>query len=97
LGRDLGRDDEQRWVRVCFKDGQAVEGVLISAGVSPSAKQIHLSGLPDVANSLTLLTADGTVQRDLSQAGVNSVWIDISSEVQRVEVYGPDDETDAGP
>ena len=93
----FGSGDMQRWVRVCFKDGHAVEGVLIGAGVSPSAKQIHLSGLPDVANSLILLKADGTVQRDLSQAGVNSVWIDIASEVHRVEVYGPDDDADAVP
>ena len=79
----FGRDDK-RGGSVCVKDGLAVEGVLISAGVSPSAKQIHLSGLPDVANSLTLMKADGSVQQDLSRAGVNSVWIDISSEVHRV-------------
>jgi uncharacterized protein DUF6338 len=86
------RGDEQRWVRVCFKDGHAVEGVLVSAGVSPSARQLHLSALPDVPNSLTVLRADGTVERDLSQQGIVSVWIDIGADVTRVEIYGEDDD-----
>jgi hypothetical protein len=87
----FGRDDTQRWVRVCYKDGHAIEGVLVRAGVSPSARQVHLAALPDVANSLTVLRDDGTVKRDLSHEGVTSVWIDITTEVHRVEVYAPDE------
>ena len=45
------QDDRQRWVRVTFKDGTAVEGVVKSAGVSPASKQVHLTGLAGVANS----------------------------------------------
>lgn len=89
----FGRDDTQRWVRVCYKDGHAIEGVLVGVGVSPSARQIHLSGLEGVANSLTVLAADGTVRRDLSADGVASVWIDVGGEIHRIEVYAPDDAT----
>jgi Family of unknown function (DUF6338) len=92
----FGRDDTQRWIRVCYRDGHAIEGVLVRAGVSPSARQVHLSALPDVANSLTVLGDDGAVKRDLSQEGVTSVWIDITTEVHRIEVYAPD-EDDASP
>ena len=81
------QDDQQRWVRVTFKDGPAVEGCLMSAGVSPASRQVHLSGLAGVANSLTLLDATGAVVRDLNAQDVASLWIDINSEVRRVDVY----------
>jgi hypothetical protein len=55
--------------------------------VSPAAKQLHLAGLADVPNSLTLLHEDGSVFRDLAQDGVESVWIDVTAEVVRVEMY----------
>jgi hypothetical protein len=83
----FGTSDDQRWIRVWFKTGKALEGVLVGAGVSPAAKQLHLAGLADVPNSLTLLHEDGSVFRDLAQDGVESVWIDVTAEVVRVEMY----------
>ena len=79
--------DQQRWVRVTFKDGTAVEGCLMSAGVSPASKQVRLAGLTGVANSLALLDATGAVVRDLNAQDVAALWIEINSEVRRVDVY----------
>jgi hypothetical protein len=81
------QDEQQRWVRVTFKDGTAIEGCLMSAGVSPASRQVHLSGLTGVANSLTLLDATGAVVRDLNAQDVAAIWIEINSEVRRVDVY----------
>jgi len=55
--------------------------------MSPASKQVHLSGLTGVANSLTLLDATGIVVRDLNAQDVEFLWIDIDSEVRRVDVY----------
>jgi hypothetical protein len=79
--------DQQRWVRVTFKDGTAVEGCLMSAGVSPASRQVQLSGLRGVVNSLTLLDIDGAVVRDLNAQDVAALWIDVNADVRRVEVY----------
>ena len=81
------QDDQQRWVRVTFKDGTAIEGCLMSAGVSPASRQIHLAGLPGVANSLTVLDATGAVVRDLAAHDVAALWIEVNAEVRRVDVY----------
>jgi hypothetical protein len=79
--------DQQRWVRVTFKDGTAVEGCLMSAGVSPASRQVQLSGLRGVVNSLTLLDVDGAVVRDLNAQDVAALWIDVNADVRRVDVY----------
>ena len=79
--------DIQRWIRVTFKDGRAVEGVLIGAGVSPSARQLQLGALPDVVNSLAVLDEQGTAVEDLGARDVESVWIDVGAEVRRVDIY----------
>jgi hypothetical protein len=81
------QDDQQRWVRVTFKDGTAIEGCLMTAGFSPASRQVHLVGLNDVANSLTLLDATGAVVRDLNAQGVAADWIEINADVRRVDVY----------
>ncbi len=83
----FGKSDDQRWIRVWFKTGKALEGVLVGAGVSPAAKQLHLAGIVDVPSSLTLLNEDGSVFRDLTEDGVESVWIDVTTEVVRIEMY----------
>lgn len=83
----FGADEVQKWVRVTFKDGTAVEGLLIGAGLSPSGRQLHLSGLAGIANSLTVLNSDGRVVDDLSARQVEAIWIEIGSEVRRVDVF----------
>ena len=79
--------DMQRWVRVTFKDGRAIEGVLIAAGVSPSTRQIQLGGLPNVPNSLAVLNEQGAVVEDLGAREVEGVWLEIAAEVRRVDIY----------
>jgi hypothetical protein len=79
--------DMQRWVRVTFKDGRAIEGLLISAGVSPSMRQLQLGRLPDVEHSLAVLDEQGAAVEDLGARGVESVWIEVASEVRRVDIY----------
>ena len=85
----FGHQDTQRWVRVVFRDGTALEGVVTGAGVSPAARQVYLRGLEDVANSLARLDAQGNVLEDLSAKGAEGVWIDIGGDVRVVEVYRP--------
>ena len=80
-------DDRQRWLRVTFKDGKAIEGILTGVGVSPAARQVQLSGLPGVANSLAVLDEVGTVVEDLATRNVDGVWIDVGAEVRRIDVY----------
>ena len=79
--------DVQRWIRVTFKDGRAVEGVLVAAGVSPSARQLQLGALPHVANSLAVLNEHGTPVDDLAARDVETVWIDVGAEIRRVDIY----------
>ena len=83
----FGSADTQRWVRICYKDGTAIEGVLVAAGVSPAGRQLHLAGLDDVPHSLTVLDSGGNVTEDLSSRQVQSLWLEITADVQRVEVY----------
>ena len=85
----FGHQDTQRWVRVVFRDGTALEGVVTGAGVSPAARQVYLRGLEGVANSLARLDAQGNVLEDLSAKGAEGVWIDIGGDVRVVEVYRP--------
>ena len=83
----FANDDRQRWLRVTFKDGRAVEGILVGAGVSPAARQVQLSGVAGVANSLAVLDETGAVVEDLATRNVEAVWIDVGAEVRRIDVY----------
>jgi len=80
-------DDRQRWLRVTFKDGKAIEGILTGVGVSPAARQVQLSGLTGVGNSLAVLDEAGAVVEDLGTRNVEAVWIDVGAEVRRIDVY----------
>ncbi len=81
--------DIQRWIRITFKDGRALEGVLVAAGVSPSGRQLQLGALPNVANSLVVLDEHGTAMDDLAARDVETVWVDVGAEVRRVDIYNP--------
>ncbi len=83
----FGRREVRPWVRVWFKDGTAIEGVVSAAGVSPASKQVYLSGIEGVPNSLVRLDAEGAIVEDLSGGQAEGVWIEVGSEVRRVEVF----------
>ena len=84
----FGRREVAPWVRVWFKDRSAVEGVITYAGVSPASRQLYLSGVSGVPNSLVRLDANGAVVEDLSEKQGEGIWVEIGAEVLMVEVFG---------
>lgn len=84
----FGRRDVTPWVRVWFKDRTAIEGVVRYAGVSPASKQLYLSAVAGVPNSLVRLDVNGAVVEDLSEKQGEGIWVDVGAEVQMVEVFG---------
>ena len=83
----FGRRKEAPWVRVWFKDGTGIEGVMRSAGFSPASRQLYLSSLKGTPNSLVRLGSSGTILEDLSAKQAEGIWIEIGSEVRMVEVF----------
>lgn len=83
----FGQRSEAPWVQVWFKDGSKFEGVIKHAGISPASKQLYLSGMEGVPNSLMRSDAHGTVY-DLSGTQAEGVWIEIGPEVQSLVVFG---------
>ena len=84
----FGRREVTPWVRVWFKDRSAVEGVITYAGVSPASRQLYLSGVSGVPNSLVRLDPNGAVVEDLSEKQGEGIWVEIGAEVLMVEVFG---------
>lgn len=83
----FGHRETQPWVRIWFKNGMAIEGVIKHAGTSPATKQLYLTGLKGVPNSLVRLDAEGTVIEDLSAKEGDGIWVEIGSEVFMVEIF----------
>ena len=51
-------------------------------------RQLYLSGVSGVPNSLVRLDANGAVVEDLSEKQGEGVWVEIGAEVLIVEVFG---------
>jgi hypothetical protein len=83
----FGRRDTAPWVRVWFKDGSGIEGIVKHVGVSPASRQLYVVEDSEIPNSLVRLDSHGHTLEDLSAINAEGVWIDIGSEVQRVEVF----------
>jgi hypothetical protein len=83
--RILSGRDEMPWVRVWFKNGSAIGGVVGSAGLSPSGRQLCLVPSQGVQRSLVHFDQAGLVIEDLA-GRAEGVWLDIGPEVLRVEI-----------
>jgi hypothetical protein len=79
--------ETQTWVRVVFKNGTALQGLVAFAGRSPSSRQLGLVSRADIPQSLVRLNAEGAVVEDLTERAAEGIWLEIGPEVQFVEVF----------
>ncbi|MDP2623938.1 MAG: DUF6338 family protein [Actinomycetota bacterium] len=77
--------EERPWVIVWFKSQGAIGGSVQFAGVSPSSRQLLLVPSPGVPQSLVRFDQSGQIVEDLT-AKAEGIWVDVSSEVVRVEI-----------
>lgn len=73
------------WVRVWFKDGSGLEGVLRRISTSPAPHQLYLTTLEGSPATLLRLAPDGSVAADLGAQGAQGVWIEVASDVRSIE------------
>ena len=79
-------EDERPWVIVWFKSQGGIGGTVQFAGVSPSGRQLFLVPVPGEPESLVRFNQAGVIVDDLTHK-TDGVWIDVGSEVVRIEIF----------